>query len=288
MLQFCRSGVKPAWLSLCFLSPLSKLWQGFCSPEVMVASFLAEIWKERDILWLSFERWLDYWDTTNKGWCRPGIPHLALPLSFLPFWSLSSQLSLYFCPQHREELQYLRKKRKHMHLQQRRHNKTQVCVCVYSKSPTTTCARIPPPRQLFCINHKSPTADCSLPKPVVRLPASRCCSGLTQCSYPSPHSQHLPIQLKRTSEKSSSVKASPSSQAGAGRRAAFKMHRQSIVDYFKLQNDHTATVAWNQTTGSLTPIGQHSPTVWPLEQCVEQIFKYPYFTLIFLLPAMGS
>lgn len=117
VLQGCRSGVKPAWLNLCFLSRLSKQWQGFSSPEVMMASFLAEIWKEQEILWLSFERWLYYWDTTNKGWCRPGIPHLALSLSFLPLWSLSSQLSLYFCPRQREKLQYLGLIRKHIHLQ---------------------------------------------------------------------------------------------------------------------------------------------------------------------------
>lgn len=80
MLQGCRSGL------LCvFLSPLYGLRQGFSSPEVMMASFLAEIWKEQDILWQSSERWLYYWDATNKGWCRPGIPRLALSLSFLPF-----------------------------------------------------------------------------------------------------------------------------------------------------------------------------------------------------------
>lgn len=39
VLQGGRSGVKPAWLSLCFLSRPSELWQGFSSPEVMMASF---------------------------------------------------------------------------------------------------------------------------------------------------------------------------------------------------------------------------------------------------------
>lgn len=47
-----------------------------------MASFLAEIWKEQEILWLSSERWLYYWDTANKDWCRPGIPRLALSLFF--------------------------------------------------------------------------------------------------------------------------------------------------------------------------------------------------------------
>lgn len=81
--------------SLCvFLSPLSGLRQGSSSPEVMMASFLAEIWKEKEILWLSSERWLFYWDATNKGWCRPGIPRLApSPSLFFPS-EVSFQLPL--------------------------------------------------------------------------------------------------------------------------------------------------------------------------------------------------
>lgn len=93
--------------SICvFLSPLYRLRQGFSSPEVMMASFLAEIWKEQEILWLSSERWLYYWDATNKGWCRPGIPRLALSVSFLPIWSLSFWLSLHLPLSLREGLQY--------------------------------------------------------------------------------------------------------------------------------------------------------------------------------------
>lgn len=77
----CRFGVKPVWLRLCF-SPrsVSSLQRGFFSPEVEMASFLAEIWKEQEILWLSSESWLYYWDATNKGWCRTGIPRPALGL----------------------------------------------------------------------------------------------------------------------------------------------------------------------------------------------------------------
>lgn len=102
--------------SVCvFLSPLSRLQQGFSSPEVTMASFLAEIWKEQEILWLSSERWLYYWDTANKDWCRPGIPRLALSLFFPSPWSLLLQLSLSF----RDRLQYLELVRKHIHLQQR-------------------------------------------------------------------------------------------------------------------------------------------------------------------------
>lgn len=74
VLRGCSSGEHPAG-SVCLFS----LWQDFSSPEVTMASFLAEIRKEQEILWLSFERWLYYWDTANEGWCRPGIPHLAPP-----------------------------------------------------------------------------------------------------------------------------------------------------------------------------------------------------------------
>lgn len=99
-----------------FLSPLNGLRQGFSSPEVMMASFLAEIWKEQEILWLSSERWLYYWDATNKGWCRPGIPCLALSLSFLPLWSLSFQLSLYFSLAAQRRAAVYGLIRKHIHL----------------------------------------------------------------------------------------------------------------------------------------------------------------------------
>lgn len=67
-----------------------------------MASFLAEIWKEQEILWLSSERWLYYWDATNKGWCRPGIPRLALSLSFLPpLKSVFPTLPLFLSPAQR-------------------------------------------------------------------------------------------------------------------------------------------------------------------------------------------
>lgn len=160
----CRGAAGLVWSqpgSICvFLSPLYGLRQGFSSPEVMMASFLAEIWKEQEILWLSSERWLYYWDATNKGWCRPGIPRLALSLSFLPLWSLSFQLSLYFSPRHREGLQYLGLIRKHIHLCERRHNKINRSLSVCWKSLTATCAMIRPP--LTAVLYKSQQSHCRL------------------------------------------------------------------------------------------------------------------------------
>lgn len=188
--QGCRSDVKPAWLNLCFLSPLYGLRQGFSSPEVMMASFLAEIWKEQEILWLSFERWLYYWDATNKGWCLPGIPRLALSaslLSLFPLKSLFPTLPLYSF--RRERLQYLGLIRKHIH--QRRHKKINRSLSVCLK--VTDCYLrlwFHPPWQLFCINHNTHTADCSLPKPVMKLPAT-----LWHSCLPRPHTVLIPTQF---------------------------------------------------------------------------------------------
>lgn len=161
-----------------FLSSLYGLQQGSSSPEVMMASFLDGIWKEQEILWLSSEGWLYYWDTTNKGWCRPGIPRLALALSllFLPLWSLFPTSSLILSLL-REGLQYLGLIRKHIYLQSRKKKKPKInrSLSVCWKSLTATCAMIQPPQtpqQLFCINHNSHTADCSLPKPLMKLPGS--------------------------------------------------------------------------------------------------------------------
>ena len=42
----CRSGVKQPGSLCVFLFLFSGLWQSFSSPELMVASFSAKIWKE--------------------------------------------------------------------------------------------------------------------------------------------------------------------------------------------------------------------------------------------------
>lgn len=84
-----------------------------------MASFLAEIWKEQEILWLSSERWLYYWDATNKGWCLPRIPCLALSSLFLSCLSLPSEAPLELLSLLREGMHYLGFIRKHIVLQQK-------------------------------------------------------------------------------------------------------------------------------------------------------------------------
>lgn len=191
----------PVWsqpgLRCVFLSPLYGLQQGSSSPEVMMASFLAEIWKEQEILWLSSEGWLYYWDTTNKGWCRPGIPRLALALSlsFLPLWSLFPTSSLILSLL-REGLQYLELIRKHIHLQSKKKTKNKInrSSSVCWKSLTATCAMIQPPNPPTAVLYKSQQSDCRLFTSQASDEAARLALAVfpTQASHGVTHTIQLP------------------------------------------------------------------------------------------------
>lgn len=131
----------------------------FSSKQLMMASFLAEIWKEREAVRASAESWLYYWDTANKRWCRPGIPLLAPPLC---------------SPQHGDGLQNRARKKKMFSNSDGRNCKKKklIIICRCLLKFTSYVLWFYSPWQLFCINQNSHTADCSLPKSVMKLPAT--------------------------------------------------------------------------------------------------------------------